>query len=79
MSKAGKKLQDLIDSKLSKVIDAIGYARIGAYSEDETHGQLDLVSTFIFTYEDESQLRIDTSGSIYTEQNYEDAFNIFNR
>lgn len=46
-------------------------------NQDETFGEHDCISTFIFTFKDDSILRLDTAGNLYCENDYEDSYNIF--
>lgn len=75
MTIAEKKIQELKDTKTNMVIKCILHLSKDAdvdETADETH-----VNTFTFIYDDDSEARIDMYGDLYDEQNYEDAYNIF--
>lgn len=77
MTIAEKKIQELKDMKTNMVIKCILHLSKDAdvdETEDATH-----VDTFIFSYDDDSEARIDMDGDLYDEQNYEDAYNIFQK
>lgn len=44
---------------------------------DETHDN-EHVNTFIFTFEDDSALKIDMDGNVYLDDDYQNSHNIFN-
>lgn len=46
-------------------------------NKEEAFGVNNCVTTFIFTFKDDSILRLDTEGDLYCENYYQDAYNIF--
>jgi len=76
MTIAEKKIQELKDMKTKMVIKCILHLSKDANRVDETE-DVKHVNTFTFIYDDDSEAKIDMDGDLYDEQNYEDAYNIF--
>ena len=76
MTIAETKIQELKDMKTNMVIKCILYLSKDANNVDETEDATH-INTFIFIYDDESIARMDMDGDLYDEQNYKDAYNIF--
>ena len=76
MTIAETKIQELKDMKTNMVIKCILHLSKDANNVDETE-DVKHVNTFIFMYDDQSTAKIDMDGDLYDEQNYFDAYNIF--
>jgi len=76
MSIALSAIKVLKGKKNLKIIDCILFLSRHAYSRDETEDGTH-INTFIFQYGDESEARINMDGDLYDEQNFSNAYNIF--
>lgn len=82
MTKAQTKAQDILNTiikyRFKKVITCIYFACGSTLIDmDETQDD-EHVNTFIFTFDDESVLKIDMDGDVYLDDDYQNAYNIFN-
>jgi len=68
--------EKIAQQKISLLVDVILLASKNCYMSDESHDQ-NGVSTFVFLYKDDSELRVDIEGAVYCNNDYEDAYNIF--
>ena len=79
MTKAEYILSNIMKYRFNKVISCIKlvFCTVESVDLDETCDH-EHVNTFIFTFNDNSVLKIDMDGNVYLDDDYQNAYNIFN-
>ena len=78
-TKAAYIFNKIIEYRFDKVITCIKlvFCTVDSADLDETCDS-EHVNTFIFTFNDDSALKIDCDGDVYLDDDYQNAYNIFN-
>ena len=78
-TKAAYIFNKIIEYRFDKVITCIKlvFCTVDSADLDETQDD-EHVNTFIFTFNDESVLKIDMDGLVYLDDDFENAYSIFN-
>lgn len=77
-TKAAYIFNKIIEYRMDKVISCIKlvFCTVESVDLDETQDH-EHVNTFIFTFNDDSVLKIDMDGYVYLDDDYQNAYNIF--